>query len=198
MERCKVAVACPAPGTALWNAAPGTDQRGTLRPTRVSRLTVTGVFRVRRGRETGLSSRRCAGLGLDSADPARGPRSPRQVAVMQVELTALQPQLIHTSEETARMMVKIEEETREADAKKVLVQADEKEANKAAAVAQGIKVRGAGGAGGAGPSPPAEGLALLRRCPPALRVRAGRPLLQSCQAAARSTRTLRGMLLSSS
>lgn len=117
---------------------------------------------------------------------------------MQVELTALQPQLIHTSEETARMMVKIEEETREADAKKVLVQADEKEANKAAAVAQGIKVRGAGGAGGAGPSPPAEGLAPLRRCPPALQVRAGRPLLQSCQAAARSTRTLRGLLLSSS
>lgn len=189
MERCKVAVACPAPGTALWNAAPGTDQRGTLRPTRVSRLTVTGVFCVRRGRETGLSSRRCAGLGLDSADPARDPRSPRQVAVMQVELTALQPQLIHTSEETARMMVKIEEETREADAKKVLVQADEKEANKAAAVAQGIKVRGAGGAG---PSPPAEGLAPLRRCPPALQVRPGRPLLQSC------TRTLRGMLLSSS
>ncbi|XP_072798825.1 dynein axonemal heavy chain 3 isoform X1 [Vicugna pacos] len=62
-----------------------------------------------------------------------------QVAVMQVELTALQPQLIQTSEETARMMVKIEEETREADAKKLLVQADEKEANAAAAVAQGIK-----------------------------------------------------------
>uniref|UniRef100_A0A8C2VP56 Dynein axonemal heavy chain 3 n=1 Tax=Chinchilla lanigera TaxID=34839 RepID=A0A8C2VP56_CHILA len=62
-----------------------------------------------------------------------------QVAVMQVELTALQPQLIQTSEETAKMMVKIEKETREADAKKLLVQADEKEANAAAAVAQGIK-----------------------------------------------------------
>ncbi|KAM5227717.1 LOW QUALITY PROTEIN: dynein axonemal heavy chain 3 [Ctenodactylus gundi] len=61
------------------------------------------------------------------------------VAVMQVELTALQPQLIHTSEETAKMMVKIEEETREADAKKLLVQADEKEANAAAAIAHGIK-----------------------------------------------------------
>lgn len=59
---------------------------------------------------------------------------------MQVELTALQPQLIQTSEETARMMVKIEEETREADAKKLLVQADEKESNAAAAIAQGIKV----------------------------------------------------------
>ncbi|XP_016078231.1 PREDICTED: dynein heavy chain 3, axonemal [Miniopterus natalensis] len=62
-----------------------------------------------------------------------------QVAVMQVELTALQPQLIQTSEETANMMVKIEEETREADAKKLMVQADEKEANASAAVAQGIK-----------------------------------------------------------
>ncbi|XP_011917766.1 PREDICTED: dynein heavy chain 3, axonemal [Cercocebus atys] len=62
-----------------------------------------------------------------------------QVAVMQRELTALQPQLILTSEETAKMMVKIEAETREADAKKLLVQADEKEANVAAAIAQGIK-----------------------------------------------------------
>lgn len=59
---------------------------------------------------------------------------------MQVELTALQPQLIQTSEETAKMMVKIEGETREADAKKLLVQADEEEANAAAAIAQGIKV----------------------------------------------------------
>ncbi|XP_060028831.1 dynein axonemal heavy chain 3 isoform X1 [Erinaceus europaeus] len=62
-----------------------------------------------------------------------------QVAVMQIELTALQPQLILTSEETAKMMVKIEAETREADAKKLLVQADEKEANAAAAISQGIK-----------------------------------------------------------
>ncbi|XP_042545793.1 dynein axonemal heavy chain 3 [Dipodomys spectabilis] len=62
-----------------------------------------------------------------------------QVAVMQVELTALQPQLILTSEETAKMMVKIEQETKEADAKKLLVQADEKEANAAAAISQAIK-----------------------------------------------------------
>ncbi|XP_031243962.1 dynein heavy chain 3, axonemal [Mastomys coucha] len=62
-----------------------------------------------------------------------------QVAVMQVELTALQPQLIQTSEDTAMMMVKIELETKEADAKKLLVQADEKEANAAAAISQAIK-----------------------------------------------------------
>lgn len=59
---------------------------------------------------------------------------------MQAELTALQPQLILTSKETAQMMVKIETETREADAKKLMVQADEKEANASAAIAQGIKV----------------------------------------------------------
>lgn len=59
---------------------------------------------------------------------------------MQVELTALQPQLIQTSENTAMMMVKIEMETKEADAKKLLVQADEKESNAAAAIAQAIKV----------------------------------------------------------
>lgn len=60
---------------------------------------------------------------------------------MQVELTALQPQLIQTSEETDNMMVRIEEETIEADAKKLLVQADEKESNVAASIAQGIKVQ---------------------------------------------------------
>ncbi|XP_074137054.1 dynein axonemal heavy chain 3 isoform X2 [Sminthopsis crassicaudata] len=62
-----------------------------------------------------------------------------QVAVMQIELTALQPELIKTSEETDKMMVKIEEETVEADAKKLLVQADEQKANAAAAISQAIK-----------------------------------------------------------
>ncbi|KAG8513614.1 Dynein heavy chain 3, axonemal [Galemys pyrenaicus] len=73
-------------------------------------------------------------IGLQKLDFAAS-----QVAVMQVELTALQPQLILTSEETAKMMVKIEAETKEADGKKLLVQADEKEANAAAAVSQAIK-----------------------------------------------------------
>lgn len=59
---------------------------------------------------------------------------------MQKELTDLQPQLIKTSAETDKMMVKIEKETAEVDAKKAIVSADEKEANDAAAVAQGIKV----------------------------------------------------------
>lgn len=59
---------------------------------------------------------------------------------MQEELTALQPELIQTSAETDKMMVKIEGETVEVDAKKELVSADEKVANEAAAAAQLIKV----------------------------------------------------------
>ncbi|CAJ1083860.1 dynein axonemal heavy chain 3 [Xyrichtys novacula] len=62
-----------------------------------------------------------------------------QVSVMQAELTALQPELIQTSAETDKMMVKIEGETVEVDAKKELVSADEKVANEAAAAAQAIK-----------------------------------------------------------
>jgi len=59
---------------------------------------------------------------------------------MQQELTALQPELIQTSAETDKMMVKIEKETVEVDTKKELVSADEKVANEAAAEAKGIKV----------------------------------------------------------
>lgn len=59
---------------------------------------------------------------------------------MQEELTALQPELIQTSAETDKMMVKIEAETVDVDAKKELVSADEKVANEAAAAAQLIKV----------------------------------------------------------
>ncbi|XP_062847578.1 dynein axonemal heavy chain 3 [Trichomycterus rosablanca] len=73
-------------------------------------------------------------IGLDKLDFAAS-----QVAVMQQELTALQPELIRTSAETDEMMVKIEKETVEVDAKKELVAADEKVANEAAAAAKSIK-----------------------------------------------------------
>ncbi|XP_053550231.1 dynein axonemal heavy chain 3 [Bombina bombina] len=62
-----------------------------------------------------------------------------QVSVMQKELTALQPELIKTSAETEKMMIKIEKQTIDADAKKELVSADEKEANEAAAASKAIK-----------------------------------------------------------
>lgn len=59
---------------------------------------------------------------------------------MQEELTAMQPELIRTSAETDQMMIKIEGETVEVDAKRALVSADEKVANDAAAEAKAIKV----------------------------------------------------------
>ncbi|KAG8433111.1 hypothetical protein GDO86_017410 [Hymenochirus boettgeri] len=62
-----------------------------------------------------------------------------QVSVMQKELTALQPELIKTSAETEKMMIKIEKETVDVDAKRELVLADEKVANEAAAASKAIK-----------------------------------------------------------
>ncbi|NXU51136.1 DYH3 protein, partial [Turnix velox] len=73
-------------------------------------------------------------MGLQKLDFASS-----QVAEMQKELTDLQPELIQTSAETEKMMIRIEKETTEVDAKKELVSADEKEANEAAAVAKAIK-----------------------------------------------------------
>ncbi|XP_076842922.1 dynein axonemal heavy chain 3 [Brachyhypopomus gauderio] len=73
-------------------------------------------------------------VGLQKLDFAAS-----QVAVMQQELTALQPELIRTSADTDEMMVKIEKETVEVDAKKDLVAADERIANEAAAAAKTIK-----------------------------------------------------------
>ena len=62
-----------------------------------------------------------------------------QVSVMQKQLKELQPQLIQTSQETERLMVRIEQETVEVEAKKEVVAADEAVANEQAAIAQGIK-----------------------------------------------------------
>ncbi|GCB71663.1 hypothetical protein scyTo_0001655 [Scyliorhinus torazame] len=73
-------------------------------------------------------------VGLEKLDFASS-----QVSVMQKELTDLQPELIKTSAETDKMMIKIEEETIEVDAARELVAADEAVANEAAAAAQEIK-----------------------------------------------------------
>ncbi len=72
--------------------------------------------------------------GLDKLDFAAS-----QVSVMQIELTDLQPELIKTSAETEKLMVKIEQDTVEVEAKKEVVAADEAIANEAAAAAQAIK-----------------------------------------------------------
>ncbi|KAK3579501.1 hypothetical protein CHS0354_028323 [Potamilus streckersoni] len=62
-----------------------------------------------------------------------------QVSVMQQELQDLQPELIKTSAETEKLMIKIEQDTVEVEAKKEVVAADEAIANEAAAAAQAIK-----------------------------------------------------------
>ncbi|XP_071813132.1 dynein axonemal heavy chain 3-like isoform X2 [Apostichopus japonicus] len=62
-----------------------------------------------------------------------------QVAVMQKELTDLQPELIKTSGETEKLLTKIEQDTVEVEAKKEIVAADEAVANKAAEAAKAIK-----------------------------------------------------------
>ena len=58
---------------------------------------------------------------------------------MQEELTDLQPELIKTSADTEKLMVKIEQDTVEVEAKKEVVAADEAVANEAAAASQAIK-----------------------------------------------------------
>lgn len=62
-----------------------------------------------------------------------------QVSVMQKKLQDLQPQLKETSDETEKIMVKIERDTAEAERKKEVVGADEAAANEAAATSQAIR-----------------------------------------------------------
>ena len=56
--------------------------------------------------------------------PLSPPLSSLKVSVMQQELTDLRPELIKTSEETAKLMVKIEKDTVEAEAKKEVSEND--------------------------------------------------------------------------
>lgn len=72
--------------------------------------------------------------GLEKLQFAAG-----EVGKMQIELTDMQPKLIETSEETEKLMVKIEQDAVEVEAKKEVVAADELVANEAAAASQAIK-----------------------------------------------------------
>lgn len=72
--------------------------------------------------------------GLEKLDFAA-----QQVAVMQEELTALQPKLVVTSKEVEVKMEQIAKDTVEVDAKKAIVAVDEKTAADAAAAANAIK-----------------------------------------------------------
>jgi len=72
--------------------------------------------------------------GLERLDFAAG-----QVAIMQDELQALQPKLLAQSELSNKLMIRIEQDTINVEAKKEIVAADEALANEAAAAAQAIK-----------------------------------------------------------
>ena len=73
-------------------------------------------------------------VGLEKLDFAAG-----QVAVMQEELHALQPKLVAQSQLSDKLMIRIEQDTVNVEAKKEVVAADEALANEAAAAAQAIK-----------------------------------------------------------
>ncbi|PAA63386.1 hypothetical protein BOX15_Mlig017039g2 [Macrostomum lignano] len=72
--------------------------------------------------------------GLEKLEFAAG-----EVGKMQKELQDLQPKLKVTSEETEKLLVKIEQDAVEVEAKKEVVSADEAITNEAAAAAQAIK-----------------------------------------------------------
>lgn len=73
-------------------------------------------------------------VGLEKLNFAAG-----QVSVMQNELHELQPKLVSQSQLSDKLMIKIEQDTVNVEAKKEIVAADEALANEAAAAAQAIK-----------------------------------------------------------
>ncbi|XP_012147752.1 dynein heavy chain 3, axonemal isoform X3 [Megachile rotundata] len=72
--------------------------------------------------------------GLEKLDFAAG-----QIAVMKEELQALQPKLLAQSELSNKLMIRIEQDTINIEARKEVVAAEEALANEAAAAAQAIK-----------------------------------------------------------
>lgn len=89
-----------------------------------SHIFLSEVMKLKRRYEVGLEK-------LDSASA--------QVATMQVELEALQPQLKVASEEVDKMMVKIEHESVEVTKTEKVVRKDEAVANEQAMAAKAIK-----------------------------------------------------------
>ena len=75
-----------------------------------------------------------------TSDPHAPPcPAPIQVATMQKELEELQPKLVTAQEENAKMMVVIEKENIEVEARSKIVKKDEEAANEKAAEAQSLK-----------------------------------------------------------
>ena len=82
-------------------------------PTSYLELILTFKKLLRRQREDIMKQKRRYEIGLEKLEFAAS-----QVSVMQKELRELQPELIKTSAETDALMIKIEKDTIEAEAKK--------------------------------------------------------------------------------
>eukprot|EP01135_Chromosphaera_perkinsii_P000898 Nk52_evm61s152 gene=Nk52_evmTU61s152 len=87
-----------------------------------------------KNREIVMTSKNRYVIGLEKLDFAAG-----QVATMQEELTALQPQLVVTARETEEMMKVIEKESVEVEAYSKIVKAEEDSANEQADKAKAMK-----------------------------------------------------------
>uniref|UniRef100_UPI00358FFBD0 dynein axonemal heavy chain 3 n=1 Tax=Myxine glutinosa TaxID=7769 RepID=UPI00358FFBD0 len=109
-------------------------RRNYVTPTSYLELILTFKSLLNQKREEVSMMRNRYAVGLEKLEFAAS-----QVSVMQTELTDLRPKLIKTSEETHNMMLNIDRDTVEVNAKKALVAADEAVANEAAAAANSIK-----------------------------------------------------------
>ncbi|KAL7748727.1 hypothetical protein RI367_005881 [Sorochytrium milnesiophthora] len=109
---------------------------------RYNYVTPTSYLELIRTYKALLSSKRQAVLklkyryvnGLEKLESAG-----KAVSTMQVDLEALQPQLIKTKEETSQIMVQIEVDSKDVNETRKIVAADEAVASAKAAQAQGIK-----------------------------------------------------------
>ncbi|XP_071815449.1 dynein axonemal heavy chain 3-like isoform X3 [Apostichopus japonicus] len=109
-------------------------RRNYVTPTSYLELIKTFKHLLNKKRMEILTLKNRYSVGLEKLDFAAS-----QISVMQEELTALQPQLIQTSEETVKLIEIIQKETVQVDAKRQVVAAEEEKANAAAEEAMTIK-----------------------------------------------------------
>ncbi|KAJ8047551.1 Dynein heavy chain 3, axonemal [Holothuria leucospilota] len=109
-------------------------RRNYVTPTSYLELIKTFKHLLNKKRMEILTLKNRYSVGLEKLDFAAS-----QISVMQEELTALQPQLIQTSEETVKLIEIIQKETVQVDAKRQVVAAEEGKANAAAEEAMTIK-----------------------------------------------------------
>ncbi|XP_071037846.1 dynein axonemal heavy chain 3 [Parasteatoda tepidariorum] len=110
------------------------QRKNYVTPTSYLGLILTFKNLLAKKQEDLLTQRNRYVVGLEKLDFAAS-----QIAVMQDQITALQPELIKKAEEIENLMVVIESETVDVESQKELVAAEEAVANRKAAQAQAIK-----------------------------------------------------------